>query len=377
MTLEPGPNVVSIPWNSNDFNPAYDPNQDYIVMAFFTDWQGNILDTAARPLSSFQEDPKPALALDETATTWDFGSVPQGTILTHTFTLANTGPVDLQVTLVGTGARADQRVPGNVVWTDTGLDVAAGDAIGIRAGDTVCYGGNGTTLCYGPDGTGEAAPGDWTAPGVSKLSLIARIGDGAPFFVGSAYVGTADRDGRLYLGTNDCNGCYGDNGGAYQAHIEIQGVPTAFQNRPSFSVAPADAMGLDVTLDTYYLPPGPFDRTLLVRTSDPAHPTQTFRVVGTVEPYVDPARATAVGPYRPWDQRVVVAGDHQARDVVTFDDTIAVDAADVRPLRVYDDTHQHTLGVGREVAGMSGQLTSGLSAQKPMTAPADTGFCPK
>ena len=47
VTLEPGPNVVDITWNPADFNPAYDPEQDYIVMAFFTDWQGNILDTAA------------------------------------------------------------------------------------------------------------------------------------------------------------------------------------------------------------------------------------------------------------------------------------------------------------------------------------------
>ena len=99
VTLEPGPNVVSIPWNSNDFNPTYNPNQDYIVMAFFTDWQGNILDTAARPLSSFQADPKPALALDATATTWDFGTAAQGTLLKRTFAFANTGAMDLKTHL--------------------------------------------------------------------------------------------------------------------------------------------------------------------------------------------------------------------------------------------------------------------------------------
>ncbi|MCD6291573.1 MAG: hypothetical protein J7M34_13825, partial [Anaerolineae bacterium] len=348
VTLEPGPNVVSIPWNSNDFNPAYDPDQDYIVMAFFTDWQGNILDTAGRPLSSFQEDPKPTFAMDEAGTTWDFGNVPQGTILTHTFALANTGLMDLKAAVVGSGMRTDQNVPGQPVWIDTGLDVAAGDAIGIRASGTVCYAAG--SSCYGPDGDDNPAPGDWTAPGSSQFSLIAKIGDGAPFFVGSTYVGTADRDGRLYLGTNDRQGTYGDNGGSYQAHIEIQGVPTAFQNTPSFSIGPADAMGLDVTIDTHYLPVGSFDRTILVRTSDPAHPTQTFRVMGTVEPYVDPARAMGVSPYRPWDQRVVVAGDHQARDVVTFDDAIAADAADVHPLLVYDDTRRDVLGAGREVA---------------------------
>jgi len=368
VTLETGPNVVDITWNSADFNPAYDPNQDYIVMAFFTDWQGNILDTAARPLSSFQADPKPALALDETGTTWDFGSVPQGTLLEHTFTLANTGMMNLKATVVGTGVRTDQNVPGNPAWTDTGLDVAAGDAIGVRASGTVCYANSGTTLCYGPDGNGVAAPEGWALPGVSQVSLIAKIGSGTPFFVGSTYVNTASSSGRLYLGTNDCGGCYHDNGGNYQAHIEIQGLPTSFQGRPSFSIDPADATKLDVTLDTYYLPAGPFNRTILVRTSDPAHSTQTFRVQCTVAPYVAPARSMAVSPYRPWDQRVAVSGDRSYREVVTFDDTIAADAADVHPLRVYNDTRQTALGAGREVAravaneGMAAASVEGATA---------------
>ncbi|RLF30763.1 MAG: hypothetical protein DRN07_08175, partial [Thermoplasmata archaeon] len=366
VTLEPGPNVVNMAWNSDDFNPAYDPDQDYIVMAFFTDWQGNILDTAARPLSSFQEDPKPALVLDETSTIWGFGSVPQGTILSHTFTLANVGLMGLKARVVGTGVRTDQEVPGNPTWIDTGLDVEAGDAIGIRAGGTVCYAGGGTTLCYGPEGRDNIAPDGWALPGARELSLIARIGDGTPFFVGSTYVGTAPTGGRLYLGTNDCNGCYGDNGGSYQAHIEIQGVPTSFQNRPNFSIDPGDTADLGVTIDTYYLPAGPFDRTILVRTGDPSYPVQAFRVQGTVEPYVNPARSMGVSPYRPWDERVAVSGERQAREVVTFEDTIAADAADVHPLRIYDDAHQTVLGAGREVARAF--ASSGMRAVSPEAA---------
>ncbi len=367
VTLETGPNVVPMTWNPADFNPAYDPEQDYIVMAFFTDWQGNILDTAARPLSSFQEDPKPVFALDETATTWDFGTVPQGTLLEHTFTLANTGMMNLKATVVGTGVRTDQNVPGNPAWTDTGLDVANGDAIGIRASGTVCY--CGTTCCSGPDGSGEAAPGGWALPGASKGSLIAKVGDGTPFFVGSTYVNTVSSSGRLYLGTNDCGGCYGDNGGAYQAHIEIQGVPTSLQESPSFSVSPADATNLDVTLDTHYLPAGSFNRSILVRTSDPAYPTQTFQVQGTIDPYVGPARSMAVSPYRPWDQRVAVSGDRQYREVVTFDDTIAADATTVHPLRVYNDTRQTALGVGKEIAqaAASGGLATSMADEAGLT----------
>ncbi len=40
------------------------PSKDYIVLAFLTDYEGNILDTGGRPLSSFQVDPLPKLAVD-------------------------------------------------------------------------------------------------------------------------------------------------------------------------------------------------------------------------------------------------------------------------------------------------------------------------
>ncbi len=356
VSLEPGPNVVDVTWNPADFNPAYNPAQDYIVMAFYTDWQGNILDTAARPLSSFQADPKPAFAFDAGNTTWDFGAVPQGQKLEYTFTLANTGQMPLKAAVIGSGARTDQNVPGAVMWTDTGLDLAAGDALGIRADETVCYGGNGTVLCFDPQGRDAIAPSSWTLPGARELSLIAKIGNGAPFFIGSAFVGTTSTGGRLYLGVNDCTGCYSDNGGSYQAHIEIQGLPHNLLETPSFGVDPTGATHLQIQLDSHYLPVGPFDRTLSVRTSDPAQPLQTFRVVGTVEPYTAQALAMPVSPYRPWDEYVTVAADGTLRSLVTFDDVIGADANVVHPLRVYDDDGTEQLGVGRAVAYAEAQL---------------------
>ncbi len=357
--LEPGPNLVAMAWNPADFNPAYDPAQDYIVMAFFTDWQGNIVGTAGRPLSSFQADPKPALAFVAADTTWDFGTVAQGTVLNHTFTLANTGLMNLKATVVGTGTRTDQTVPGQLAWTDTGLEVTTGDALGIRASGQVCYGGNGTTLCYGPDGNGTVAPADWTAPSAAAHGLVAKIGSGTPFFVGATYIDTAAADGRLYLGSNDRVGTYGDNGGSYQAHIEIQGLPTSFGSRPSLSIEPSGATGLNVMLDTYYLPVGVFERSVTVRTSDPAHRTQTFRAQGTVQPYGAPARSLAISPYRPWDVKVAVSGDRTYRELVTFNDTIAADAAAVQPLWVYDDTRQNRLGAGKLVTHAT---ASGITA---------------
>ncbi|HOT93195.1 MAG TPA: CARDB domain-containing protein [Anaerolineae bacterium] len=95
VTLPAGPSVTPVTWNTGTFSPTFQTGEDYIVMAFWTDWQGNILDTAARPLSSFQVDPKPALAMAAADATWNFGSAVQGTILKRTFDLANTGYLDL------------------------------------------------------------------------------------------------------------------------------------------------------------------------------------------------------------------------------------------------------------------------------------------
>ena len=91
VTLPPGPTAVPVSFNTNSFSPAYIPADDYIVMAFLTDYQGNILDTAGRPLSSFQADPLPTLAVDDTTLTWNFGTLVQGALLKHPLALANTG----------------------------------------------------------------------------------------------------------------------------------------------------------------------------------------------------------------------------------------------------------------------------------------------
>ena len=95
VTLEPGPSVVPVAWDTSVFSPTFQPDEDYIVMAFWTDYQGNIIDTAARPLSSFQEDPLPEFAMAESDMAWDFGTVTQGTVLQHPLTFANTGFMDL------------------------------------------------------------------------------------------------------------------------------------------------------------------------------------------------------------------------------------------------------------------------------------------
>lgn len=131
VTLPPGPTVQPVTFNLSTFNPPYTPDEDYIVMAFLTDYQGNILDTAARPLSSFQEDPRPAFAMAAADATWDFGTAAQGTLLKRSFSVANTGHLDLLtyvgappgVSLSQTGSR--RLGPADLTTYEIALDTAA------------------------------------------------------------------------------------------------------------------------------------------------------------------------------------------------------------------------------------------------------------
>ncbi len=121
--LPAGPTAVPVSWSTDDFSPAYSAEQDYIVMAFWTDYQGNILDTAARPLSSFQEDPKPAFAMASEDETWDFGAAQQGTLMQRQFTLASVGYGDLLTHLSDA----------------TGISVAGPASEPLVPGDTAAY----------------------------------------------------------------------------------------------------------------------------------------------------------------------------------------------------------------------------------------------
>ncbi|MBU1750130.1 MAG: hypothetical protein KKA73_20795, partial [Chloroflexi bacterium] len=129
-TLPAGPSVVPVAWNTSVFSPAFQSDQDYIVMAFWTDYQGNILDVGARPLSSFQADPKPVFAMADADATWDFGTAAQGSVLKRTFAFANTGYLDLLtyvsaplgVSLSQTGSR--QVGPADVTTYEIALNTA-------------------------------------------------------------------------------------------------------------------------------------------------------------------------------------------------------------------------------------------------------------
>jgi serine/threonine protein kinase len=119
-------------------------------------------------------------------------------------------------------------IPSNQEWMDTGVTVHSGAAVGISAAGTVYLAGPGTTQAPGGDPSCRPATSYTTrgsqfpAPQLPCWSLIARIGNGQPFEVGSSILVTATT-GRLYLGVNDDS--FSGNTGIWTVKIKIGGLP--------------------------------------------------------------------------------------------------------------------------------------------------------
>ena len=105
-------------------------------------------------------------------------------------------------------------------WVDTGINVRNGDSISIQANGTVTLSGNNSDVA-GPGGSrsGRRAPSA-PLPGEPAGALIARIGDGAPMFVGDRQTVTANNSGRLYLAVND--DYLDDNRGQFRVTVSAQ-----------------------------------------------------------------------------------------------------------------------------------------------------------
>jgi hypothetical protein len=120
-------------------------------------------------------------------------------------------------------------VPGTQEWTDTGVMLNAGDALGITASGTVYID---PSYPQGPDGDPSCTPAAnyssqssaFPAPNLACWSLVGRIGNGPPFEVGSSASLTTTA-GELYLGVND--GDFSDNSGNWTVRIKIGGMPPA------------------------------------------------------------------------------------------------------------------------------------------------------
>jgi hypothetical protein len=122
----------------------------------------------------------------------------------------------------------DVPVPGNIMWSDTGIDVSIGELLSMSA--------TGLTYACLPLGSGCPMPPDGWAPGIPRAqslapslvaySLVGRIGvGGTPFFVGSSHAATATEGGRLYMTMNDEASGFGDNSGTWLVSGSVALVP--------------------------------------------------------------------------------------------------------------------------------------------------------
>jgi len=116
-------------------------------------------------------------------------------------------------------------VPGNVAWTDTGIDVAVGETLVIESDGQVKY----QTKFASPQGLqrswmdlARSLPVNAAGAG----SLIGRIGDGdaaIPFAIGAKKQVSVRRAGRLFLGMNQA----ANEAGEGSFHAKVQVLPVA------------------------------------------------------------------------------------------------------------------------------------------------------
>ncbi len=130
-------------------------------------------------------------------------------------------------------------------WTDTKVEVKAGQVITIEATGEVYGQYNPPAHIWGPLGpegqTDEVADSLWMLPGAPKIVLIGKIGEeGKPFEVSREVDFSAENGGLLFLGVNDRvylhpldhhyvekdsrqihAGCYEDNKGEFTARIKV------------------------------------------------------------------------------------------------------------------------------------------------------------
>lgn len=124
----------------------------------------------------------------------------------------------------GDEAEFTAKVPATQPWTDTTIDLGAGDEITITAnGEVIDDINNHPDRTFTPDGEPDLEGEHSGDPhrDINHAALIGKVGDGEAFFVGSDHAFTAADAGRLHLGIND--GRFDDNAGAYDAVVTVTG----------------------------------------------------------------------------------------------------------------------------------------------------------
>jgi hypothetical protein len=114
-------------------------------------------------------------------------------------------------------------VPASPSWTDTGIDLLAGQRVWIQAADEICTTRKGDADCSGPEG--QRSPNRANLRGFEVIghgALVGAVGD-TRFVVRRGLRFVAPASGRLRLGVNDRD--TGNNRGAYAVHVMVFAVP--------------------------------------------------------------------------------------------------------------------------------------------------------
>lgn len=114
-------------------------------------------------------------------------------------------------------------VPGHPSWTDTGIDLMAGQRVVINAADEVCTKRGSDATCSGPEG--QRQPSSYNLDGFKSVghgTLVGALGD-TRFVIGRGVRFVAPASGRLRLGVNDRD--TRNNSGSYAVHVIISAVP--------------------------------------------------------------------------------------------------------------------------------------------------------
>jgi hypothetical protein len=135
----------------------------------------------------------------------------------QTFNVTNQtqiNPVATAGTVLESGAT---RVDANQQWTNTGINVRAGDLVSFRATGRIAF-GQGATQTAGPDGNDSLRNTNYPVGVMPVGGLIGRVGNGAPFPIGSnSQPIRMPANGTLMLGVND--DAVGDNSGFFSVVI--------------------------------------------------------------------------------------------------------------------------------------------------------------
>lgn len=114
------------------------------------------------------------------------------------------------------------RVMANQPWTETGITVKAGDLVTFQARGQVAIARGGPDTFAGPDGKGDLRSRSYPDPDMPAGGLIGKVGNSAPFSIGSnSQPIRMPANGRLLLGVNDNE--FGDNSGYFSVVVRKTG----------------------------------------------------------------------------------------------------------------------------------------------------------